>query len=417
MGRGVRRMDVEELREWEARELERVKVFLDKMLNKPEMSWEARVRIMYPEISFEKPYAYRQDLGVPIKLLLPFYNQLIFHVDSFRTKDEFKRYHDMLEPEELARLYNRGRVRFILASSPTEYAGLDYLDPILQLKPPTVLRMRGLVLSAVGSLSKFSEYTREGEQLFSGKIDFEKVPGLYASLRRPRECVEGHVISSYVNLCCMGYEKLVRDVIELNGNLNEAAKVLVTYDSLLVRPLTTGMLGQPQITKNLASLAKGMGINVNERLIFPTEVGQVLVNWYGLDFPLKPEVSDIEELYKENVMNYARRLLVALEDVVRRERGEEALERVKDIKEVLKEAQETILVKMEGYKEWIELSFLIASIGSQILPGESGLLISLMLEVASHFSDRIAESLYRLRAPPLQMAIWDFKKRWDKVRP
>jgi hypothetical protein len=63
------------------------------------------------------------------------------------------------------------------------------------------------------------------------------------------------------------------------------------------------------------------------------------------------------------------------------------------------------------------LSFLIASIGSQILPGESGLLISLMLEVASHFSDRIAESLYRLRTPPLQMAIWDFKKRWDKVRP
>ena len=395
-----------------------MKESLNKMLNKPEMSWEDRIKITYPEICFKRPYAYRQDLGVPIKLLLPFYNQVVFHIDSFKTKDEFKRYHDMLEPEELARLYSRGRVRFILASSPTEYVGLDYLEPILQLKPPTVLRMRALILSAIGSLneSKFNEYVKKGEQLFSGRIEFEKVPGLYANLRRPKECVEGHVISSYVNLCCMGYEELVRDIIDKN-NLNEAAKVLVIYDSLLVRPLTTGMLGQPQITKSLASLAKGIGISVDERLIFPTEVGKVLVNWYGLDFPLKPEVSDIEELYKENVMDSARRLLVALEDAVRRRGGEEALERANDIKEVLKEAQEAILAKMKKYRKWIGLSLLIASIGSQILPGESGLLISLMLEVASHFSDKIAESLYRLKASPLQMAIWDFRRRWDRVRP
>jgi uncharacterized protein YdhG (YjbR/CyaY superfamily) len=277
--------------------------------------------------------------------------------------------------------------------------------------------MRALVLSAIDSLSKFDEYMKEGKQLFSGKIESKKVPGLYANLRRPKECVEGHVISSYVNLCCMGYEELVRNKIELNNNLDEAAKVLVIYDSLLVRPLTTGMLGQPQITKNLASLAKGIGIRVDERLIFPIEVGQVLVNWYGLDFPLKPEVSDIEDLYKENVMDFARRLLVALEEAVRRERGDEALERAEDIKEVLKEAQETIMVKMEGYKKWIKTSLLIASIGSHFLPGESGLLISPMLKVISHFSDKIAESLYRLRAPPIQVAIWDFKKRWNRVRP
>jgi hypothetical protein len=410
-------MDVRELKEWEAKELERVEEFLNKMLNKPEMSWEDKVKTTYPEISFEKPYAYRQDLGVLIRLLLPFYKQLIFHIDSFKTKDKFKKYHNMLEPEELARLYNRGRVKFLLASSPTEYAGLDYLDPILQLKPPTVICMRALVLSAIDSLSKFDEYMKEGKQLFLGKIEFKKVPGLYANLRRPKECVEGHVISSYVNLCCMGYEELVRNIIELNNNLDEGAKVLVIYDSLLVRPLTTGMLGQPQITKNLASLAKGIGIRVDERLIFPIEVGQVLVNWYGLDFPLKPEVSDIEDLYKENVMDFARRLLVALEEAVRRERGDEALERAEDIKEVLKEAQETIMVKMEEYKKWIKTSLLIASIGSHFLPRESGLLISLMLKVISHFSDKIAESLYRLRAPPIQVAIWDFKKRWNRVRP
>jgi len=177
-------MEYRELEEWEAQEREKTKDALNKILNKPEMPWEARVKVVYPELSFEKPYAYRQDLAIPIRLLLPFYKQLVFHIDSFKKEEVFMQYHDALKPEELARLYCRGRVRFLLASSPTEYTGLDYLDRILQLKPPTVIRMRALVTSAAGSWKKLDELRKEGERIFSGKIEVEKILGLYTSFRR-----------------------------------------------------------------------------------------------------------------------------------------------------------------------------------------------------------------------------------------
>ena len=411
-------VEYRELEEWEAQEQEKTKDAFNKILNKPEMPWEARVRVVYPELSFEKPYAYRQDLAIPIRLLLPFYKQLVFHIDSFKKEEIFMQYHDALKPEELARLYCRGRVRFLLASSPTEYAGLDYLDPILQLKPLTVIRMRALVTSAAGCWNRLDELRKEGERIFSGKVEVEKVPGLYTSLRRPRESVEGHVISSYINLCCMGFESLVKEVVKLNDP-NNAAKVLTVYDSLLVRPLTTGMLGQPQITREFASLARELKAPVPKEIIFPIEVGRVLVMWYNLDFPLKPELAYIEELYKERVMDSARKLLAALEEAVRERRGEEALERAKDVLEVLREAQEAIIAKMEKYKKWLRVALLLAGVGSNFMTSspQVGLLTTLGLSVISLFSNRLVELLSSLKVPPVQTAIWDFKKKWDKVRP
>ncbi|RLF02113.1 MAG: hypothetical protein DRJ59_04435 [Thermoprotei archaeon] len=411
-------MEYKELEEWEAQEREKTESAFNRILNKPEMPWEDRVKVVYPELSLEKPYAYRQDLGIPIRLLLPFYKQLVFHIDSFKTKEVFMRYHDALKPEELARLYCRGRIRFLLASSPTEYAGLDYLDPILQLKPPTVIRMRALIASAAGSWAKLDERQKEGERIFSGKVETKKVPGLYESLRRPKESVEGHTISSYINLCCMGFEDLVKEVIKLNDP-NNAAKVLIVYDSLLVRPLTTGMLGQPQITKEFASLARELKAPVSKEIIFPLEIGRVLVMWYNLDFPLKPGLEYIEDLYKERVMDSARKLLVALEEAVRERKGDEALERAEDIREVLREAQEAIKAKMEKYRKWFRVALLLAGIGSHFLasPPQVGLLTTLGLSVVSLLSNRLVELVSSLRTPPLQTAIWNFKKRWDKVRP
>ena len=51
-------VEYRELEEWEAQEREKTKGAFNKILNKPEMPWEARVRVVYPELSFEKPVSY-----------------------------------------------------------------------------------------------------------------------------------------------------------------------------------------------------------------------------------------------------------------------------------------------------------------------------------------------------------------------
>ena len=102
-----------------------------------------------------------------------------------------------------------------------------------------------------------------------------------------------------------------------------------------------------------------------------------------------------------------------------KEGGEEALERAKDILEVLREAQEAIIAKMEKYKKWLGVALLLAGVGSNFMISSPkvGLLTTLGLSVISLFSNRLVELLSSLKVPPVQTAIWDFKKKWDKVRP
>ena len=102
-----------------------------------------------------------------------------------------------------------------------------------------------------------------------------------------------------------------------------------------------------------------------------------------------------------------------------KEGGEEALERAKDILEVLREAQEAIIAKMEKYKKWLRVALLLAGVGSNFMISspQVGLLTTLGLSVISLFSNRLVELLSSLKVPPVQTAIWDFKKKWDKVRP
>jgi hypothetical protein len=156
------------------------------------------------------------------------------------------------------------------------------------------------------------------------------------------------------------------------------------------------------------------------------EVGRILIEEYGLNFPLNAEMEYLDKLYRDRVMRLARKVLSELERAIKEEKGEEALEKVEDIKDVLhkvREATVTVEDAYEKYKWWFNTTLTVASIGFSTIIfaapwiGLPGLLASFGLKVSKISEKKVAGWITEYMLKPLPCALWNFEKELKKIKP
>lgn len=426
------------LKEYEANEKAVAKKALDKLTDCIPCSDELDIpsvtelaRIPYEDkFEFRKLIAYQSITDIPLKLLLPFNNQVITLIGPEKQRDRFIRIYG-LTPEELAHLYDEGRILPILANSPIRFRELsgDYMDVLLEKQPPT--HLRSTAFCHVISGGKFTEYFEAGERLAqSVKSTFQEMP------KHLREDYFNATIVCYSNLSCLGLDGLVKN-ISMRYEPVSATRILVGYDQLISDPIILGLGAIPQQTNEIKKLFSRMlperlsKVEIPRHAVFPAEIGKFLTDFYDLTFPVNPTMEIVDKMYRDKALIKARKLLYEFDRAVYEGNGDIAKEKGKDLKNVFMETYEalTALDKRVEKSKWILNSVAYGAVGllSMLTHPAIGLLAGMGYRVAEKkVTGLIAPKLARVRFNPLSTAIWDFrnvfkdieelKKEMEKIR-
>lgn len=173
------------------------------------------------KVHLQETYGVRLDQEIPIKLLLPFFEQIITFIRPFKTALEFEK-RCGISVEDLVTLFEDNRVVPLPVGRLHLYEGLDYLDPILEKKPPSASRLISAQVFIAGGEKQLAAYYIKASAQLAGKF---KNPGeklnkitYFQNLPRPIEDqLEAESIDRYVRLCSFGYEWLAKLISEMDN--------------------------------------------------------------------------------------------------------------------------------------------------------------------------------------------------------
>lgn len=415
------------LKEYEIKEKEVTKKALEKLTDRIARSEELGIpsvteltRIPYEDkFQFRKLVAYQSIKDIPLKLLLPFNEQVITLIGPEKRRKTFIQIYG-LTPEEVAHLYDKGRILPILTNAPIRFRELsgDYMDVLLEKKPPTYLRTSAFCHAISGG--KFPEYFEAGERLAQTvKSNFQEMS------KRLREAYVAAVIVCYSNLSCLGLNEIVNNVF-MEYEPVSATRILLGYDEFLSDPIMLGLGTIPQRTKEIKMLFSRMmpeslsKVEIHHDALFPVEVGRFLTDFYDLTFPANPTMEIVDKMYRDKALIKARKLLYKFDRAVHEGKGDTALERGKDLKNVFMEAYEALpaLDKRVEKCEWTLNAVAYGAVGllGVITHPTVGLLAGMGYRVAEKkFTGLVAPKLARIRFNPLSTAIWDFRKAFKNI--
>ena len=227
-------MNIEELTDYEAEEGARFDLYL-KRIERGEVE-------EYPNPErfrkLSQPVG-KRAVGVPIWPQIPLFGSLVVHLSPVKRED-FAKVH-LFEPEDLPALMElckqTGRVQFTLAARPTMFAGLDYLDPVLEeLSPPVV---RALPNSAFFTETSLRKTAIEFDTL--ARVTFW--PWLKSILRNSGYdsafAAQNYdtLRSVYSMLKLLGYQKTAEEIADsLVDDWLRAHRLLYLYDIIVHGP-------------------------------------------------------------------------------------------------------------------------------------------------------------------------------------
>jgi len=396
-------------------------------------------------VEFKKALAYRQG-NVPIKLLLPFYDQIILTIPPI-SKEIFKRLFD-LTPSEISYLYERNRV-IPLLFDPIKYVNIPYLDPILRCKPPTLIRkdmfLDVLLGRKVGRSELLSDAFFKGKIVSHGKPSsiWEICEPLLKNRKMRRRARMHYLIPESYNLSDV---ELVHDFgqrcselecFDLRGVLSEALEsfffgkknspscrlnimLWVKLNSLfLTDPLLYGLAGTPQIDEGLVRTLIRMGITNKRNFFFPREIAAFLTDRYKLYFPIDPDLEYIDKAYCDSTISKARLVLQEFEksvDLLGLEEQSERIEALEDIFHEVREALFTLDKRAEKWK-WFQgiIGYGVAG-ALGLLDPRAGLLAALGYKsIEKKLCDSVAPKIFGCCIRPLPIAIWKFETTLRKI--
>jgi len=134
---------------------------LSESLNPVDLFHESAVRQLLPEYEFREPYGVWTG-GIPLFAVLPFYRQLIVHLDPLPDAVCFKKVYGFTV-EELAELRDRGRLILLLRAPYSLFR--DFYDPLLRDHIPLNTRFESIY--ATGSHVDLGHYEEELRAQFS----------------------------------------------------------------------------------------------------------------------------------------------------------------------------------------------------------------------------------------------------------
>jgi hypothetical protein len=391
---------------------------------------------MYSDkVAFGETHAYA--MGIPHSVLLPFYDQVVTELSVPRTPKAFKEIMNM-DVETVASLYKRKRLVPVI-SWPTDYEDMDYLDPLLELKPPTIARSNALcqiLLVRQGHpAAEVLEYKREAEKAILGKFDQITRALNEVGIKLDQQYIENHLMNNHVELKCLGFDAIADEILSFK-DVRSLFSNSALYSMILAKPIIEGAGGWTQTTEGLLRLVSKTGIRLRQDIVFPVEVGSFLTRTYNLDSIISGDEEMLDKVYAEKAVAKARNLLSELDIALRTANAAKFVKSSNKIKEVFDEARASL--DCIGKVQRVSAKLAVAAIGTFIggisgslagpmgtLAGASmgGFLSSLIQEIGGTMAKDAVERaaglvshpLLKLKFGPLPISIWRFEEEWKKV--
>lgn len=463
-------MDQKDLEEYSAREKESASEAFYRITNyqrlcesrgeTPELRELAKLAYQ-DKIQFGKSYAYIHAGDLPLAVVLPFYEQIVVNLPPYKKPEDFVKYvgTETKRPEEaaqaLARKIKQQRVLVILSDTPLTYKGMNYLDPILELEPPSGIRTYAFFQGITNGTS--SAYVEEALRALNRypALEIGYVDTIHKELDNTKASVDHLLIcaSSYACLCSLGYEELAKSILNLpmrtpeelralrelvkgfdpnptkerlaefgfnaSGGLNRVINLMYIYTRYLSDPIASGFCGTPVFGPKERKLASQFNIQLKEETLFPTEIGYLLRDAYDLTFPLNPDLDIVDKMYVDSAIVHMRRILSEFNEKMRRKENVVGSE-LEDIRKVFLESREAILnvdkaaTKLKWGAGLISLGVMSAPFLSQDPAVRTiGFLAMLGYKIKERrVLERFLPRILRTKIDPLAVAIWQFEKKY-----
>jgi hypothetical protein len=414
----------EYLEDYEQREKSEYKRFLERLKNGSTLSDER-----YPPdnrfVKLQRPLAalYNFDILENIWAQVPFAGSLLIPIPPL-SKETFERYH--IGKSEIQKIVDfvkeTGRLQVSLLNPATAYQGLDFLDPIFELKPP-VRHVIPLMIkfcwndkdchkelecfNTIGGIRFFSTLTRI--KRFAERI-FPTTVG---------ENLVRDIAQAYVELKLLNYYDIIEELENLMVDDPEKAYLLfVACITFILCPLKDSCpdllnysIGQLRETDILPPLHQP------HEMRLPFEIGKFLFSKLtyapmGLD------------ACKELIYHYdaydLRKVQASLNDAIVANNLDALQKDAEALSEILTNIwnDKTIPHKVKGLRAGVPLS--IAAIGSVAagpIGAVGGFLAGLGFSIADKFIDLktegLSERLAKVKTKSYQANIYDFKQKYE----
>jgi len=277
----------EELQDYDEKELEKSEKLYYEAREKLRRKQKISPSQFFSELRLEDRIPYADwVIEVPIWVQIPYQKSLIVPIYPFATENKFVEATGVT-PEEFTRLTKKGLIVPILYSPPLDYRNLDYLDPILTLKPNPPSPYRTLsFLNAVNNRVDLVIFNEDAINFasclipnFDGKhLEFLESRKFFCDSRKT---LERDIRRSYYELCCLGYENLARQLEEaLHKYPTKAENIFLSlhaYVSFLVYRFTAALDGTFTASRKVAGLWQMLGLKLAGSLdVFPGDVGRLI---------------------------------------------------------------------------------------------------------------------------------------------
>lgn len=182
--------------------------------------------------------------GAPLDVLLLLYPATVIYVPP-TTRDQLGQRFGMTV-EEVVNLQRGGFVRPIIGH-PSDYAGLDHLDELLEMRPPSVWARGDELAHVFADAASFWDEVRTDVPVQEmARIDWVRAKWRRhypsATERSLTEKIEIELGTNYVDLCVFGFAPLARQIVEL-GDAAWSARRLLEVNEVATYPQLIGAGG------------------------------------------------------------------------------------------------------------------------------------------------------------------------------
>ena len=233
-------MELKELLEIEAREEKQALNNLAEMIRTSRIH---DVQLLYKDkfdFSGQKVCAQPLPGEVDPRFLIPLYDKTLLRIPPYSSPEVF-RIETGCNVNDLLEWRRKGWIETELNAYPRHYAGLDYLDDLIEVSPSSSLRIQEYIIMEVGSYLDFNRLLEEGEMIFKEIKPSKSFQSLYGD-RRGAEAFYGSAASSYMLTKVWGLTSILEKVKELiRSDPDLASSLLNATVFLLVDPFLTSL--------------------------------------------------------------------------------------------------------------------------------------------------------------------------------
>jgi hypothetical protein len=359
----------------ELKEEENTKKIVQEVAKKLSSGAKFDIQQLCPELQLQHNHTNLLPMTQTTLLQLPYYDKVIIPVEPIASENDFDKYYG-LSARDLIELHRKGRTAFILAKYPANYANLSYLDPILELCPPSITRFDAF-LALIGSQLPDAEL--DGWQTIA-RNSVKKSE--LAVMRKAHDILDGdltgrdtqfspdHIATSFLVLSLMGYHEPARRWLELK-NPAERYFVVNAFRKILCDLYFYSLDGTWSLSEqNLTALTE-VGIRLNRPERFPTDVGRMLIKELRLVQIVDCGIERIIDVCSET--GQARKALRELDSAVQMKQVEKSLDRAAALKEVWEETNTKILEMAACSRSAVLITPLILGIAGGAIGSFGGL--------------------------------------------